>query len=142
MVVHKKIYVLTREYNTMIKITDEVIKAVEESGVKEGIAYVITRHTTTGIAVNEGLECLESDIQDMLSEMVPEDGEYAHGRFLHSYGAMAGNPTGHLKAHLTGNLCVFPVSNGTIALGSAQDVYLCEFDGPQERGINITVMGE
>lgn len=37
----------------MIKITDDVRKVVEESGVEKGIVYVITEHTTTGITVNE-----------------------------------------------------------------------------------------
>lgn len=142
MIIHKEINILTKEYNTLVKITEQVKKVVEASEVQNGIAYVITAHTTTGIAVNEGLECLESDIQDLMTKIVPEDDHYAHGRFLHSYGAMAGNPTGHLKAHLTGNHCVFPVMDGEIKLGSAQDIYLCEYDGPQERGIMITIMGE
>ena len=115
---------------------------VSNSKIKNGVVYVITAHTTTGIAVNEGLECLESDIHDLLSNLVPEDGNYAHARFLHSYGAMGNNPTGHLKSHLTGNHCVFPIADGTIRLGKAQEIYLCEFDGPQDRTVYITLMGE
>lgn len=142
MVVHKKIEILTKEYNALVKITEDVKHAVKESGICDGVAFVITAHTTTGIAVNEGLECLESDIQSMMERLVPEDGEYAHGRFLHSYGAMAGNPTGHLKSHLTGNHCVFPIIDGKVKSGSAQDIYLCEYDGPQNREIMVTIIGE
>ena len=29
-----------------------------------------------------------------------------------------------------------------LVLGHAQDIYLCEFDGPQTRTVNVTVMGE
>ena len=134
--------IITREYNCLIKITDQVKHIVKESGIENGVVYVITAHTTTGITVNEGLECLESDIQVLLGKLVPEDGEYSHGRFLHSYGAMAGNPTGHLKSHLTGNNVVFPVEDGEIHLGSAQDIYLCEFDGPQDRTVMVTIIGD
>lgn len=142
MVKHESIEMITRAYNAMIKITDKVRDAVSNSGISNGVVYVITAHTTTGITVNEGLECLESDIQVMLDKMVPEDGDYFHARFLHSYGAMAGNPTGHLKSHLTGNNVVFPIIDGKMKLGNAQDIYLCEFDGPQEREIMITMIGE
>lgn len=142
MVKHESIEMITRAYNAMIKITDKVRDAVSNSGISNGVVYVITAHTTTGITVNEGLECLESDIQVMLNKMVPEDGDYSHARFLHSYGAMAGNPTGHLKSHLTGNNVAFPIIDGKMKLGNAQDIYLCEFDGPQEREIMITMIGE
>jgi secondary thiamine-phosphate synthase enzyme len=125
-----------------IPITGEVRDIVRASGVRDGVVYVITAHTTTGIAVNESLECLESDLQEMLCRLVPDNGTYAHARFLHSYGAMASNATSHQKAHLTGSHCVFPVSAGEVVLGHAQDIYLCEFDGPQRRTVNVTVMGE
>ncbi len=142
MVRQKSMFIMTKEYNSLVKITEHVREIVRTSGVKNGIVYVITAHTTTGITVNEGLECLESDIQALLERLVPEDGEYSHGRFLHSYGSMASNPTGHLKSHLTGSHVVFPVESREIRLGSAQDIYLCEFDGPQDREIMVTLIGE
>ena len=49
----------------MIKITDDVRKVVEESGVEKGIVYVITEHTTTGITVNESLPCVEKDLMEL-----------------------------------------------------------------------------
>ena len=114
MVALSSITVLTTAYNQLIRITDEVEKAVKESGVKNGMVHVITKHTTTGITVNESLECLESDIEEFLGRLVPEDWPYAHARMLRDYGSTAGNPTGHLKAHITGNHCHFVISNGEI----------------------------
>lgn len=142
MVALSSITVLTTAYNQLIRITDEVEKAVKESGVKNGMVHVITKHTTTGITVNESLECLESDIEEFLGRLVPEDWPYAHARMLRDYGSTAGNPTGHLKAHITGNHCHFVISNGEILKGGAQEVYFCEFDGPAKRTILIQVMGE
>ena len=57
----------------MIKITDDVRKVVEESGVEKGIVYVITEHTTTGITVNESLPCVEKDLMECLDRIAPED---------------------------------------------------------------------
>lgn len=142
MVEMKEIIHITRKYNELVPLGSQVCEIVKKSSVKNGIVFVITKHTTTGITVNERLECLEDDILDGLEKMFPEDGFYYHARFLDSYGAMAGNPTGHLKAMITGNNASFPIADGEVLLGSAQEVYLAEFDGPQERTITVTIMGE
>lgn len=133
---------LTDQYNQFIRITDQVEKAVAGSGVKNGMVTVLSKHTTTGITVNESLECLESDIDDFLRRLVPEDWPYAHARMLKDYGSTAGNPTGHLKSHITGNHCHFIVVDGKLVRGGAQEVYFCEFDGPAQRTICIQVMGD
>ena len=58
----KTIHILTKVYNELDIITPQVEEAVAESGIQDGMVTVITKHTTTGITVNEALECLESDI--------------------------------------------------------------------------------
>ncbi|HOO81655.1 MAG TPA: YjbQ family protein [Alphaproteobacteria bacterium] len=52
------------------------------------------------------------------------------------------NSTGHIKSTLTGNHCVFPLIDGEIICGGAQDIYLVEFDGPQLRRIYVETIGE
>lgn len=142
MVIYKSFTFLTEEYNQMIVISKDVENAVSESGVKNGVVHVITKHTTTGIMVNESLECLESDILEFLEKLIPEDYPYSHARMLKDYGSTAGNPTGHLKSHITGNHCVFPIVDGEIIKGDAQEIYFCEFDGPAKRTIGISIIGE
>ena len=58
---------LTDRYNQFVVITDRVEQAVAASGIQNGMVTVISKHTTTGIAVNESLECLESDIAGFLA---------------------------------------------------------------------------
>lgn len=138
----KTIHILTKQYVQMDVITDQVARIVAESGVQNGMVTVMTKHTTTGITVNEALECLESDIQIALSLFAPEDRPYSHARMLKDYGSTAGNPTGHLKAMLTGNHCHFLIQDGKIVKGGAQEVYFCEFDGPASRNILVMVEGQ
>lgn len=126
----------------LIKITADVLKFVRSAGVKNGILYVITAHTTAGIMVNESLPCLEKDIEEKLEELVPYDSPYFHNHFLPSYGSMGCNTPGHLKSMLVGNHAVFPILDGEIQCGNAQDIYFAEFDGIQRRKIYLTVMGE
>ena len=135
----KTIEILTKAYNQMEVITPLAEEAVKESGIQDGMVTVMTKHTTTGITVNEALECLESDIENALSLFAPEDRPYAHARMLRDYGSTAGNPTGHLKAMIVGNHCHFPVINGEMVRGGAQDIYFCEFDGPAKRRIIIII---
>ena len=138
----KPITILTKTYNEMDLLTRQVEQIVAESGVKNGMVTELTKHTTTGVTVNESLECLESDIEVFLSRMAPEDFPYSHARMLKDYGSTAGNPTGHLKAYITGNHCHFPIIDGEMVRGGAQDIYFCEFDGPAKRTVLVIVEGE
>ena len=72
----------TTKYQDFINITRKVKEIVASSGIEQGVAFVITSHTTTAITVNEALECLQSDMADMLGRLAPEDAPYAHGRML------------------------------------------------------------
>ena len=138
----KTIRILTKQYVELDVITPQVEQIVAESGVKNGMVTVMTKHTTTGVTVNEALECLESDIEVARSRFAPEDRPYSHARMLRDYGSTAGNPTGHLKALLTGNHCHFLIQDGEIIRGGAQEGYFCEFDGPASRNILVMVEGQ
>jgi secondary thiamine-phosphate synthase enzyme len=135
----RSLSIFTDQYNQYQVITGEIERIVAESGIKNGVVTVQTKHTTTGVTVNESLECLESDIDDFLKRLVPEDHPYAHARMLKDYGSTAGNPTGHIKALITGNHCHFPIIDGEVVRGGAQEVYFCEFDGPSERMVLVYI---
>ena len=81
-------------------------------------------------------------METALSLFAPEDRPYSHARMLRDYGSTAGNPTGHLKAMLTGNHCHFMICDGVLQRGGAQDVYFCEFDGPASRNVLVIVEGQ
>lgn len=142
MVFYDTFTILTNEYNQFILITEKINKMVKKSGIDNGIVVAISKHTTTGITVNESLECLEADIEEFLNKLAPEDFPYNHGRMLRDYGSTAGNPTGHLKSYITGNNCILPIVDREIVRGGAQEVYFCEFDGPASRTISISIIGE
>ena len=65
------IELISKKEFELIRITKDILKAVEESGVQNGVVYAITAHTTTGILVNESLACLEVDIERKLEEAGP-----------------------------------------------------------------------
>lgn len=134
--------IASRKEFEMTIITDSIREAVRDSGIKNGLAFVISMHTTTGIMINENLPCVEKDIELTLERLVPRDYPYVHTHMLPSYGTCSGNAPGHLKSMLTGNHCVIPVEDGKLLCGNAQDVYFVEYDGLKIRKYIIEIMGE
>ena len=126
----------------MINITDRVHQAVASAGVQEGIAYVTTLHTTTGITVNECLPDVEADVVEMLDRLAPTDGPYHHARFLPTDGTMAINSACHQRAALLGPQVAFPIEAGQLTLGGRQTIYFAELDGPLRRTYIVHVIGD
>ena len=126
----------------LIRITDQVRRAVEMSGLKNGIVNVFTLHTTTAITINENDPMLEEDIARFIVKAVPEDDSYAHHRFYKRDGRIAVNAYSHIRATLLGSHVTVPLQAGEMVLGTRQNIYLVELDGPQVRGLAVQVMGE
>lgn len=120
--------------DSMNDISAAVAAAVADSAVQEGLCLVSSPHTTAGITVNENAD---PDVQtDMLMEIgkvVPMNDGYRHRE---------GNSAAHLKATFTGLSVTLPISSGQLVLGTWQGIYFCDFDGPRQRRVLVTVIGE
>ncbi len=134
--------ILSRNDTEVINITDIVKETVEKSDIKDGVVFILSLHTTTGIFVNEGEPDVEADICEHFKKLVPVDAVYQHARFLPSDGQMAVNAVSHIRSALMGFQCFFPVEKGGMVMGSRQNIYLVELDGPQERVFVIQLLGE
>jgi secondary thiamine-phosphate synthase enzyme len=129
----KTIRVATHRREEMVDVTDWVRAAVGESEVGEGICLVASPHTTCGLTVNEGWDpAVVSDAVGHLRELVPEGRGFAHEE---------GNSDSHIKTMLVGTSAALPIQDGRIVLGRWQAIYLCEFDGPRERELWVTLVG-
>lgn len=119
--------------DSMNDITTKVTDAVTESGVSEGLCLVSSPHTTAGITINENAD--PDVIRDMLMEMakiIPLDDGYHHRE---------GNSAAHIKTTFTGLSATLPISGGKLVLGTWQGIYFCDFDGPRQRRVLVTVIG-
>ncbi|AGK60787.1 secondary thiamine-phosphate synthase enzyme [Archaeoglobus sulfaticallidus PM70-1] len=129
------IQIRTSKRVEIIDITSRVAEEVERSGIREGIAVIYTKHTTTGIVINEGESGLLKDIENMLSKLVPQNQGYIHDR-------IDNNADAHLRAVLLGNSAVVPVSDGRLELGTWQSILFIELDGPRNRSVVVKVIGQ
>jgi secondary thiamine-phosphate synthase enzyme len=124
-----------------------VEQAVAASGVQNGLVLAMTAHTSSGLLVTEGIECLERDVLAHLERLAPKEPPegtfgYWHNRYLDYDGRLGFNAGDHLKSILSGVNCFFPVENGKVIRGSRQKVYFVEYDGPLARTVFIQVLGE
>jgi len=143
----ERIEIQSRQGMEMIDVTPQVERAVAASGAQNGLVNVLTAHTSSGLLVTEGLECLERDVLAHLERLAPKDppeGTYGywHNRYLDIDGRLGFNAGDHLKSILGGVSCTFPIENGQIVKGSRQKVYFVEFDGPLLRQFMVQVLGE
>lgn len=124
--------VRTSAREEFVDITATVVEMVRASGIAEGVVVVSCPHTTAGITVNENADPdVVRDLLGGLARLAPRDAGWRHRE---------GNSDGHLKATLVGSSATLPVDGGRLALGTWQAVYLCEFDGPRTRRVNVTVL--
>lgn len=138
----KRIGIQTNDFQDILNITEYIKQAVADSKINNGVSYVITMHTTTGITVNEDAECIRRDIITLFGNLVPDEGNYRHARYLDFDGRLGVNAPSHLRSVLVGNHTVIPLQNGELVLGQRQSVFYLEFDGPQYREFVVTVIGE
>ena len=116
----------------MLDITDEVQKIVSASTHPEGICVLFTQHTTCGLTVNENADPdVQTDMLGHLQKLIPQH----EPAFRHS----EQNSDAHIKSTLTGSSVTVPFENNRLLLGRWQAIYLCEFDGPRERKILLTI---
>jgi secondary thiamine-phosphate synthase enzyme len=143
----ERIEVQSRKGMEMIDITPQVEQAVAASGIQNGLVLAMTAHTSSGLLVTEGIECLERDVLAHLERLAPKEPPegtfgYWHNRYLDYDGRLGFNAGDHLKSILGGVNCFFPVENGKVVRGSRQKVYFVEYDGPLARTVLIQVLGE
>ena len=112
-----------------VKLTGQVQKLLDESGIQEGICHIYIPHTTAGITINEGAD--PDVVRDMtmeLNKIVPFEDGYRHAE---------GNSAAHIKASMMGSSAAVMIENGKLVLGTWQAIFFCEFDGPRTRRVLV-----
>jgi len=128
--------VATSEHHQVIDITEQVQAAVSDSFITTGLCSVYTPHATAAITVNENDDPnIGVDLMNALRKMVPDHDGWLHDR-------IDDNAAAHIKAAIIGPSETIPIRDGRLALGTWQNVFLCELDGPRpSRRILVTIYG-
>jgi secondary thiamine-phosphate synthase enzyme len=133
-VVHHTFTLRTQDKHQVVDVTREVEAAVARARCRDGLCTIYTPHATAAIAVNENDDPnIGVDLMRALGKMVPEHDGWLHDR-------VDDNAAAHIKAAIVGPSETIPIVDGKLALGTWQNVFFCELDGPRaERRILVTV---
>jgi len=126
----------TTSREELVDITDQVVRVVEKSGVRNGIVCLYAQGATAAVMVQENWDdSVQTDVVDLLRKLIPR-GVWRHD-------AQDGNGDSHLKAGLVGPSEVIPLMEGKLGLSRWQNLFFCEFDGPRrESQVVCTVLAD
>lgn len=128
-------YDIETDRSGLFEITENVRLAVEQSGVRDGVAVLFIPHTTAGASVISRMDPLGLlDIEEEFARMVPTRVDFRH---------QFDTPTdasGHIKSALAGVSVSIPIEDGDLQIGSSQGIFFFEFDGPRKRKYLVQIL--
>lgn len=121
----------------IIRITEEVERAIDESGIKEGLVLVNAMHITASVFINDDEPGLHADYERWLEKLAPEKPyeQYDHNGF-------EDNADAHLKRTVMGREVVCAITNGRLDFGPWEQIFYYELDGKRKKRALIKIIGE
>jgi secondary thiamine-phosphate synthase enzyme len=138
MVHQDTIEITTQDHGDMSDLTSNVDRIVKQSGIQTGIVHIFNVGSTAAIGTIEFEPGLQRDLPELLNKLIPPSRNYGHEQMWHD-----GNGHSHLQATWLGPELTVPVKNGSVLLGTWQQIFHLECDiKPRKRQIIVTVYGE
>jgi secondary thiamine-phosphate synthase enzyme len=129
----EEIRLSTDRRTQLIEITDRVRAALNGHDGSALLVYV--PHTTAGVTINERIDPeLVQDLEGAFERIVEDGWTWRHDD------ADGPNGPSHGRASVVGPQVLVPLREGGLGLGTYQGIFFCEFDGPRERKIYVSVL--
>ncbi|MBQ5347655.1 MAG: YjbQ family protein [Ruminococcus sp.] len=121
----------------IVRITEEVQKAIDESGIKEGLVLVNAMNITASVFINDDESGLHRDYERWLEKLAPEKpySQYDHNGF-------EDNADAHLKRTIMGREVVCAITDGRLDFGTWEQIFYYELDGKRDKHALIKIIGE
>ncbi len=118
-------------------LTRDLRRVVDESGLKEGSLVVFVPGSTAAVTTIEYEPGLIADIKRALEQIAPAGIPYEHDQRWHD-----GNGHSHIRAALLKPSLTVPFVDGSLVLGTWQQVVFIELDvRPRTRTVIIQLIG-
>ena len=130
----QEITLRTERRTQLVEITPLVEQALNGvDGAAAALVYV--PHTTAGVTINEDIDPdLATDIEAAMEKIVEDGWGWRHED------ADGPNAPSHMRASLMSPEVLVPLEEGKLALGRYQGIFFCEFDGPRDRKVYVTLL--
>ncbi|HIQ80842.1 MAG TPA: YjbQ family protein [Candidatus Scatavimonas merdigallinarum] len=121
----------------LVNITKDVQKAIDESGVREGLVLVNAMNITASVFINDDESGLHQDYETWLEKLAPEKpySQYRHNGY-------EDNADAHLKRTVMGREVVCAITEGRLDFGTWEQIFYFEFDGMRPKHALIKIIGE
>jgi secondary thiamine-phosphate synthase enzyme len=121
-----------------VNITSEVMKALAESGIREGFCLINAMHITASVFINDDESGLHHDYEEWLEGLAPHEpvGKYWHNRTGEA------NADAHMKRQVMGREVVVAVTEGRLDFGPWEQIFYGEFDGRRRKRVLVKIIGE
>jgi secondary thiamine-phosphate synthase enzyme len=126
----------------LYEFTADVARVVQQAGLREALLTLFVQHTSCSLCIQENADPnVRRDLVDFFRRLVPPASEPAMRWVTHTTEGSDDMPA-HIKAALTAVSISIPITNGRLALGQWQGVYLFEHrDGAHHRHVVAHVGG-
>lgn len=128
----KEFSVSTQERYELVDITNKVKQLIKQSEIEHGLVLIFVPHSTTGIILTENESGLKRDWLIILEKLV------SGIDFLHDQ--IDNNADSHILSGLLGQGKTLAIESGELILGTWQQIFLAEFDGPRKRRIIVKII--
>jgi secondary thiamine-phosphate synthase enzyme len=120
------------------EISRPVAAWVAAQGMTTGLLTLFCRHTSASLVIQENADPdVRRDLEDYVAQLAPESPAYRH------QDEGSDDMPAHLRAALTGVQLSIPLTEGRLALGTWQGIYLFEHRRrPHRREIVLHLLGE
>ena len=121
------------------EVTNEVDSHVSKSGFQTGLITLHVKHTSASLLIQENADpSVRTDFESIFSRLAPD----ADPVYEHNYEG-DDDMAAHIRTALINVNLSIPISNGSMALGTWQGIYLWEHrTHPHNRRIHIHILGE
>jgi len=134
----KELWFNTKTRREYINITPEVEKAINDSGIKEGLCLVNAMHISASVYINDDESGLLHDYDKWLEKLAPHEpvAQYRHNDTGED------NADAHLKRQVMGREVVVAITAGKLDFGPWEQIFYGEFDGRRKKRVLIKIIGE
>ncbi len=135
---HKELWLQIPARMDFVNITGQVERALQESGIQEGLCLVNAMHITASVFINDDEPGLHQDYKRWLEELAPHEplSRYQHNRTGED------NGDAHHKRQIMGREVVVAVTKGRLHFGTWEQIFYGEFDGKRKKRVLIKIIGE
>lgn len=134
----QKILTISTTGKSLCKVTSKVQSVVATSGIHTGLCTLFLRHTSASLIIQENADPdVLTDLSNFFAKLVPEGYPYVHST------EGADDMPAHIRTALTSTSEQIPITNGRLALGTWQGIYIWEHrQHGSDRELVVHLMGD